>query len=78
MTLVLADGSLRTFTNDTDPFLMRAVRVSLGKLGIIVRLRRPRRRGGPPPRPAPPAPPGGGGAATLGNESGIGCLMPRR
>eukprot|EP00798_Chlamydomonas_sp_ICE-L_P000007 gene7-12815_t len=38
ITMVLADGSLRTFTNATDPFLMRAVRVGVGKLGIITSL----------------------------------------
>lgn len=37
--MVLANGTIRTFTNETDPFLMRAVRVSIGQLGIITRLR---------------------------------------
>ena len=37
--MVMADGSLRTFSAERDPFLMRAVRVSVGQLGIITRLR---------------------------------------
>ena len=39
LTMVLANGTLRTFTPETDPFLMRAVRVSVGQLGIITRLK---------------------------------------
>ncbi|GAX78596.1 hypothetical protein CEUSTIGMA_g6035.t1 [Chlamydomonas eustigma] len=39
VTMVLANGTLRTFTPETDPFLMRAVRVAVGQLGIITNLR---------------------------------------
>ncbi|KXZ51873.1 hypothetical protein GPECTOR_11g309 [Gonium pectorale] len=34
-TVVLANGTVRTFTNETDPFLMRALRVHVGKLGVV-------------------------------------------
>lgn len=37
--VILANGTRRVFSNDTDPFLMRALRVSVGKLGIIVRVK---------------------------------------
>uniref|UniRef100_A0A383W3X5 J domain-containing protein n=1 Tax=Tetradesmus obliquus TaxID=3088 RepID=A0A383W3X5_TETOB len=36
--VILANGTRRTFTNETDPFLMRAFRVSVGKLGILARV----------------------------------------
>ncbi|WIA37270.1 hypothetical protein OEZ86_014213 [Tetradesmus obliquus] len=36
--VILANGTRRTFTNETDPFLMRAFRVSIGKLGILARV----------------------------------------
>eukprot|EP00879_Flechtneria_rotunda_P014556 GHRR01015211.1.p1 GENE.GHRR01015211.1~~GHRR01015211.1.p1 ORF type:complete len:664 (+),score=177.73 GHRR01015211.1:545-2536(+) len=36
--VVLANGTRRVFANETDPFLMRAFRVSLGKLGVIARV----------------------------------------
>ncbi|GIL63808.1 hypothetical protein Vafri_17809 [Volvox africanus] len=39
LTMVLANGTVRTFTNETDPFLMRAVRVGVGKLGIITHIK---------------------------------------
>ncbi|EFJ52629.1 hypothetical protein VOLCADRAFT_85802 [Volvox carteri f. nagariensis] len=39
LTMVLADGSTRTFSSETDPFLMRAVRVGVGKLGIITHIK---------------------------------------
>ncbi|KIZ07313.1 hypothetical protein MNEG_0657 [Monoraphidium neglectum] len=35
--VVLADGSLRRFTPEKDPFLFRALRLSVGKLGVITR-----------------------------------------
>ena len=38
LTMVMADGALRTFT-PKDGFLMRAVRLSVGQLGVITRLR---------------------------------------
>ncbi|MEW5299855.1 MAG: hypothetical protein WDW36_002829 [Sanguina aurantia] len=38
LTLVLANGTLLTLSDATHPFLMRAARVSVGKLGILVRL----------------------------------------
>lgn len=36
--LIVSDGSLRRFTSASDPFLMRAVRVSAGRLGVIARV----------------------------------------
>jgi FAD/FMN-containing dehydrogenase len=39
LTLVLANGTLRTLTPEGDPFLMRAARVAVGQLGIITSLR---------------------------------------
>lgn len=39
ITLVLANGTLHTFSRKSDPFLMRAVRVSVGQLGVITSLR---------------------------------------
>ncbi|GFH17373.1 FAD-binding PCMH-type domain-containing protein, partial [Haematococcus lacustris] len=39
MQLVVANGSLVTLTPATHPFLMRAARVAVGKLGIITQLK---------------------------------------
>lgn len=36
--LITADGSLRRFSDAPDPFLFRAVRVSVGRLGVIARV----------------------------------------
>ncbi|KXZ42034.1 hypothetical protein GPECTOR_218g458 [Gonium pectorale] len=38
-TVVLANGTVRTFTNQTDPFLMRALRVNVGKLGVVTHIK---------------------------------------
>ncbi|KXZ42035.1 hypothetical protein GPECTOR_218g459 [Gonium pectorale] len=38
-TVVLANGTVRTFTNETDPFLMRALRVNVGKLGVVTHIK---------------------------------------
>lgn len=37
--IVMANGTLLHLTNQSDPFLMRAMRISVGKLGIITRLK---------------------------------------
>eukprot|EP00775_Hariotina_reticulata_P010758 gene10758-10914_t len=37
--VVLANGTRRVFTNATDVFLMKALRVSVGKLGVIGRVK---------------------------------------
>ncbi|GLC54135.1 hypothetical protein PLESTB_000827700 [Pleodorina starrii] len=39
LTLVLANGTVRTFTPETDPFFFRAVQVGVGKLGIITHIK---------------------------------------
>jgi FAD/FMN-containing dehydrogenase len=39
LTMVLADGQSRTFTAESDPFLFKAVLVSVGQLGIITSLK---------------------------------------
>ncbi|PNH11479.1 D-arabinono-1,4-lactone oxidase [Tetrabaena socialis] len=39
LTVVLANGTVRTFSDETDPFLMKALRVSVGQLGIIVHIK---------------------------------------
>ncbi|KAG2493004.1 hypothetical protein HYH03_008668 [Edaphochlamys debaryana] len=40
LTVVLANGTVRTFSSETDPFLMRAPRISVGRLGIVTHIRR--------------------------------------
>ncbi|GBF99231.1 L-gulonolactone oxidase [Raphidocelis subcapitata] len=37
--VVAADGSLRRYTPEEEPFLFRALRVSVGRLGVITRLK---------------------------------------
>lgn len=37
--IVKADGSLELLTPETHPFLMRAARVNVGRLGIVTRLK---------------------------------------
>ncbi|KAG2493001.1 hypothetical protein HYH03_008665 [Edaphochlamys debaryana] len=39
LTVVLANGTVRTFSSETDPFLMRALRVSVGRLGIVTHIK---------------------------------------
>ncbi|KAK9828663.1 hypothetical protein WJX72_001389 [[Myrmecia] bisecta] len=41
MEVVVADGSLRTFTKEGDPHLFRALQVSLGRLGILTKVTLP-------------------------------------
>eukprot|EP00963_Diacronema_lutheri_P002356 scaffold155_cov347-Pavlova_lutheri.AAC.35 len=39
ITMVLSNGTLVTLSSETDPFLMKAARVSVGRLGIITSLK---------------------------------------